>query len=338
MSALILPKDRLTDFLSLLHEYTLWAPVRRDTVTLFEVIKDPKNTPVDLEHQASLAKRSIFPQSEELFSFDQSGILNDASKEGLKENIIFGIRPCDARSFRIMDPVFEGTMPDPYYLNRRQRTVLVGIACREPFANCFCTSLGGNPFSQEGLDLILTELDGRFFVEVLSEKGKEIVEKTASVFTPASAEDGKQREDLAKRSESAIKRKVDLEGITEKLNGIFEHPVWRQMASKCTACGICTYTCPTCYCFDMQDETTLRKGRRVRNWDSCMFAEYTLHASGHNPRPTRAERLRNRIYHKFKFNVDNFGTFGCVGCGRCISLCPFNVDLIENLSTIKSLA
>ena len=85
----------------------------------------------------------------------------------------------------------------------------------------------------------------------------------------------------------------------------------------------------------MQDETTAKKGRRIRIWDSCMFPEYTLHASGHNPRPTRAERLKNRIYHKFKFNIDNFGVASCVGCGRCIALCPANVDLIENLSAIK---
>ena len=122
-----------------------------------------------------------------------------------------------------------------------------------------------------------------------------------------------------------------------KLNGIFDHPIWKQFASKCIGCGICTYSCPTCYCFDMQDEASFKKGRRVRTWDSCMFAEYTLHASGHNPRQNKNDRLKNRIYHKFKFNVDNFGKFSCVGCGRCITLCPVNVDLIENLSAIKEL-
>jgi ferredoxin len=337
MGTLILQKDKLKDFLSSLDEYTLWAPVQKDTITLFEVIKDPKNVSLDLKHQAKIPKEAVFPQTELLFSFDKDGIIKKTDSREMKESIVFGIRPCDARSFLILDPVFEGAIPDPYYLSRRNKAILVGLTCTEPFSNCFCTSLGGNPFSQKGLDLIFTELNGKFYVEVVTEKGKKIIDKTSSLFTAASTEDTKQREELAQASESKIKRQINLNGIPEKLAMIFEHPFWKQIATKCIGCGICTYTCPTCYCFDIQDEPTLRKGRRVRIWDSCMFGEYTLHASGHNPRPTRAERLKNRIYHKFKFNVDNFGVPGCVGCGRCISLCPFNVDLIESLSAIKSI-
>jgi ferredoxin len=337
MNPLILPQDKLKDFLSSLSEYVLWAPVQRDTVTLFEVIKDPQNTPVDLKHQVHNIKKTTFPQTEELFTFDRNGIVQNTDSPEMKESIIFGIRPCDARSFLILDPIFEQDFPDPYYLNRRNRTVFIGLTCREPFSNCFCTSLGSTPFSQEGTDLLFTELNGKFFVEVVTEKGKKIIEKTSALLTNATAEEIKQKGELAQASAGRITRQITLEGIPEKLAKIFEHPVWKQMATKCTGCGICTYTCPTCYCFDIQDESTLRKGRRVRIWDSCMFGEYTLHASGHNPRPTRAERLKNRIYHKFKFNVDNFRTVGCVGCGRCTSLCPVNEDLLENLSTIKSI-
>jgi len=335
MGFFVLQKDKLNDFLASLKEYEVWAPVQNGTTTLFEVIKDFQNLSLDLKHQVLISKSAVFPQTESLFTFDRNAHPQATNLEKKKETIIFGIRPCDAQSFQLLDPVFEGDIPDPYYLNRRNNAILIGIACSEPFLNCFCTSVGGNPFSKEPLDLLFTELDSVFYIEVITEKGKKIIDKTSTLCAPASSDERKQKEQMAHTSESKIKRKIDLNHIPEKLTGIFEHPIWKKLAMKCIGCGICTYTCPTCYCFDIQDETRARKGRRVRVWDSCMFTEYTLHASGHNPRPTRGERLRNRIYHKFKFNIDNFGVVGCVGCGRCITLCPVNVDLIENLSAIK---
>ena len=335
MDSYILQKEKLNNFLDSLKEYEIWAPVQKDTTTLFEVIGDFQNIFLDLKHQAIISKSSVFPQTETFFTFDKNGTPVEKDPKEEKDTIVFGIRPCDARSFNLLDPVFEGDFPDPYYLNRRNKAVLIGVACIEPLLNCFCTSIGGNPFSKEGLDLLFTELNGYFHIEVITDKGKTIIDKSSSHLTQAKAEDIKEKEQLAKASEGKIKRQIDLDGIPERLSTIFEHTIWKQFASKCIGCGICTYSCPTCYCFDMQDESSARKGKRVRTWDSCMFAEYTLHASGHNPRPTRTERLRNRIYHKFKFNIDNFGVPSCVGCGRCISLCPVNVDLIENLSAIK---
>jgi len=335
MDSYILQKENLNNFLASLEEYDVWAPVQKDTSTLFVIVKDFQNISLDLKHQAIISKSAVFPQTETFFTFDKNGTPVEKDPKEEKDTIVFGIRPCDARSFNLLDPVFEGDFPDPYYLNRRNKAVLIGIACIEPFTNCFCTSIGGNPFSKEGLDLLFTELNGSFHIEVITEKGKKIIDKTSPHSTQASVEDIKQKEQLAKTSESKIKRQINLDGIAEKLSTISEHTIWKQFASKCIGCGICTYSCPTCYCFDMQDETTAKQGRRIRIWDSCMFPEYTFHASGHNPRPTRAERLKNRIYHKFKFNIDNFGVASCVGCGRCIALCPANVDLIENLSAIK---
>jgi ferredoxin len=337
MDTYVLQKDKLQDFLASLQEYEICAPVQKGTTTLFETIKDFQNTSLDLNHQAKISKDAIFPQTEPLFTFERNGTPKETDLEEKRDNIIFAIRPCDARSFSLLDPVFKGDFPDPYYLNRKNKAVLIGIACTEPFINCFCTSIEGNPFSKDGLDLLFTELNGSFYIEVITEKGKKITDKASTLLTPSSAEESKQKEKLKQASEGKIKRQIDLKGIPEKLTGIFEHPIWQQFAMKCIGCGICTYSCPTCYCFDMQDEITARKGRRVRIWDSCMFAEYTIHASGHNPRPTKSERLKNRIYHKFKFNVDNFTVFSCVGCGRCITLCPVNVDLIENLLAIKKL-
>ncbi len=336
MTTYSLPKEKLPDFLNALSDFEIWAPVQKDTSTLFEVIGDPANAPLNLENQPVISKKAIFPQTEPLFSYDMKGTITEPDIPNTKHTFIFGIRPCDARSFTLLDPVFEGDIPDPYYLSRRRSAVLAGIACTQPFLNCFCTSIGGNPFSTEGLDLLFIECnESLFFIEVITDQGQKVIDKASSLFSSPSGEETKKAEQLREQATAKIKRQIDLTGVPDKLSGLFEHPIWKQFASKCIGCGICTYSCPTCYCFDMQDETTFKQGRRVRTWDSCMFPEYTLHASGHNPRETRAERFRNRIYHKFKFNVDNFKAYSCVGCGRCITLCPVNIDLIEYLSSIK---
>jgi ferredoxin len=332
MTTYTLPKDKLPDFLSALSDYEIWAPVKKGPATLFDRLDDLKDVDLDLENQPVISKKAVFPQSEPLFTYDRKGEVTEPDLDSRKDTLVFGLRPCDARSFTLLDPVFEGDVPDPYYHARRSKTALLGIACTDPFVNCFCTSIGGSPFSKEGLDLLFIDNGDSFTVEVITETGKEITGKASSLLSPASAESSEQ---LAQAATDKINRHIDLTGIPEKLASLFEHPVWKEFASKCIGCGICTYSCPTCYCFDMQDETTLKQGRRVRTWDSCMFAEYTLHASGHNPRATRTERFRNRIYHKFKFNVDNFNSYSCVGCGRCISLCPVNIDLIDYLSRVK---
>ncbi len=340
MKSYLLHQDKLGDFLKTLDEYRVFAPVKRDTVTVLQVYQNPQDTPLDLASQPQITKKSIFPHTEELFKFDKGAAIADSSKSLLSnKTVVFGIRPCDAVSFLTIDPVFDNDFPDPYYINRRKSTILIALACNKSFANCFCTSLGKSPFSTEGVDVLFVDLGSKFLVEPVSEKAEDIIKKTSSILEPATDEDIEEKQRIAESASKSVKRSIDLKGMPEKLSELFEHPVWKELSSKCTGCGICTYTCPTCYCFDIQDEAAMHnRGRRVRIWDSCMYDEYTRHASGHNPRPTRTERLKNRIYHKFKYHVDNVGMFGCVGCGRCISLCPFNVDLIETLTAVKSIA
>lgn len=335
MSSYLLPREQLNTFLAALKDCQLWLPVRREGRCIFEPVADPATTSPDLEQQPVTAKRAVFPQTELLFTFDTKAGVQEDFLQGLPETLLFGIRPCDARAFTLLDPVFESPLPDPYYLSRRSRAVMIGIACVKPFPNCFCTSIGGDPFGRAGLDLLFTEGDNAFFIEVITERGKTLLHEAASLLMPAEEKDLERNRQQCLDARTLITRHPDTGCIPEKLSSLFEHRLWKQYADRCIGCGICTYSCPTCYCFDMQDEAVATRGRRVRTWDSCMFPEYTLHASGHNPRPTRTERFRNRIYHKFKFNQDNFGALSCVGCGRCISLCPVNIDLIECLAAIK---
>jgi ferredoxin len=127
----------------------------------------------------------------------------------------------------------------------------------------------------------------------------------------------------------AVRSKARTEGLPEKLTHLFDHPVWERIHETCIGCGTCTYLCPTCHCFDISDEKFGSDQARVRLWDSCMYTLFTLHASGHNPRPTGKERMRQRVMHKFNYTVKNWGDIFCVGCGRCVRDCPVNLDIRE---------
>jgi ferredoxin len=149
----------------------------------------------------------------------------------------------------------------------------------------------------------------------------------------------KDRERLAKvkkQAEEKIKSKVVIEGLEEKLDKIFDSPFWDRVHQRCLGCAICTYLCSTCHCFALLDERVNSREQRVRSWDSCMFPDFTLEASGHNPRISNRERMRQRVMHKFNYFVKNFGETACVGCGRCIQNCPVNIDIREIIEEIEN--
>ena len=258
----------------------------------------------------------------------------------VKPQVIFGTRPCDAEAFAILDPLFGGQFQDPYYLETRSKTLIIGLACNTPGRNCFCTSRGNGsgPGSSKGMDIIFTDLGDKYFVESVTEKGEKVIEDTAKLFSKPSKDDEKNKNKLNKEAVAQVKREMKLEGKREKLANLFESDYWAEIYQKCLGCGICTYLCPTCHCFDITDEVQGKKGQRVRTWDSCMFPEYTVHASGYNPRPSRKNRLRNRVYHKYRNYIENFGLVQCCGCGRCINYCPVNVDIINIINDLEGVS
>ncbi|MDP7078440.1 MAG: 4Fe-4S dicluster domain-containing protein [Candidatus Undinarchaeales archaeon] len=326
----VLKKDRLDELITKLG-YEVIAPVRKGTTVSFETVSKASDIAWDYANSVVPPKKIFFPQTEELFAFDGKTIA-ERTPETIKR-MVLGIRPCDARSFAILDPLFTKDFKDPYYIRRRENTVLVGLACAIPGRNCFCTSLGAGPFDTTGLDLLLVDMGDRFLVRSVTEKGKTLLTENEELFEEATDEAG-TADEIRERAESAIKRTVDVSGLPEKLKTLFDHPVWEDMAQTCLGCYNCTYLCPTCHCFDIQDEVRGRKGRRIRVWDSCSNPEYTLHGSGYNPRPGRKNRMRNRILHKYQYYPDNFGVIACVGCGRCASNCPVGLSIVEELSTL----
>jgi len=338
MDTLLLPKEKLKDFLKSIStgEAQLIAPVAKDGITRFEHIEDIDSAELDLDDYTATTKKVMFPQTETLFAFRQTGD-GAAFEEGgdVPRTVVFGIRPCDAKSFVVLDPLFSKDFDDPYYMKRRAASVIIGHACKEPTNRCFCPSVAGSPSGTEGMDLLLTDIDDGYFVQVVTDKGREVIDGTKELFGEATGDHKAMKESADKEALSRIRRQVDMKNLYEKLPGAFDHPIWKEIGNKCIGCGICTYNCPTCHCFDIQDEGTEYEGRRIRVWDACMYPEFTVHASGENPRHDRSARIRNRMMHKFSYYPLNLGYIGCVGCGRCIEMCPVNEDLIDILNRVR---
>jgi ferredoxin len=336
--ARLLAEEKIPALLKRLRKsFRVFAPVQvSDTVVRFQELSADARLVFD--KQATMPpKEAIFPQTELLLSYTYAKDAEDLTRSTIrlnyqveaKQTLLFGARPCDVRGLAIFDAVFtQGRWQDPSVKARRDALTIYTLLCDQPENTCFCTSVGGNPSATEGSDLALTPVSGGYIAEAITEKGEAILQDEA--FT--SAKD-KQVKEVRKARDSVRKQKeLPLKTIDQQILKLFSTAFWERVSAPCISCGACTYCCPTCYCFTITDEPAGMSGERIRTWDSCMFCQYTLEASGHNPRPTKAERYRNRIGHKFSYHPTNYkGQFGCSGCGRCIKACPVSLDIRQVL-------
>ncbi len=334
MSEVIIPKDELASFVGrLLESYEVFAPVARGGMYLFERISAADEADLSYKNTRLSPKGAFLPQSERMFEFtvapgkEESGILKEAPKE-FRERVLLGLRPCDAQAFKLVDVNFiTKEYTDPWWARRREKAILVGLGCNEPRSTCFCTSTGGGPFSEKGLDVLLYDLGESFLARAVTEKGEQIV-SFCSGKAPGESLKSKARE-LEAAARAKIRKSLPVDKLKEKdLLELFNGKFWEKIEFACINCGTCTFVCPTCWCFDIQDEVYKNDGDRLRNWDSCMFPIFTLHGSGHNPRAQKVQRVRQRFMHKLKYYVDKYGNgVACVGCGRCVVSCPVNIDI-----------
>ncbi len=315
------------------------APMKAEDEVLFRVLEAGEKPLIEFANAKNAPKNFLFPRTETLLKFTRTGkgmVFAGDQKDG-GETLLFGVRPCDARSFTLLDMLFDQEKyRDPYYLDKREKTTVVALGCvRPPYTTCFCTSVGGAPLSSEGVDILLMDLGEAYLAEFLTPKGEALREAFGG--TPAGEAEEKQKETIATQAAEEIRSRIPAREIKPILDARFEDPFWNTLHQKCLACGTCTYLCPTCHCFDISDEVKRADGIRIRNWDSCMFPMFTKETSGHNPRPSQKERWRQRVMHKFRYYVDNFGAIACVGCGRCVMACPVNLDIRKVVADIAKL-
>jgi sulfhydrogenase subunit beta (sulfur reductase) len=309
----------------------LVAPRDVDGHVLYRPVASGDEILFDYERPELSAKDYLLPATEVLLRIEKQG--NEVKQEEIlpdRKQVIFGLRPCDAHGFAAIDALFlEQDPPDRYYQHHRERTVLVGLACPQMWEGCFCTSVGGAPDNAAHLDVLLRAMDGGYAVEAVTEKGTALLKglktEERKGDPPPSAADA----ELVEVADPARWRQL------------FEDKLWMRHGERCLSCRICTYVCPTCRCFDVTDRVVEEQGgvtriERIRAWDACTSTNYRRAAGGHNSRPTKPGRIRNRFFCKFCYYPEDFGPLGCVGCGRCIVSCPVDIDITEVMRDVAA--
>ncbi|MCB2060055.1 MAG: 4Fe-4S dicluster domain-containing protein [Novosphingobium sp.] len=288
-------------------------------------------------------KQFLFPPVETMWHAqrDEDGAMTCSAPSRPKEKFAFvGVRACEIHAIAIQDRVFrEGPFADNAYASRRQDAFIIAVNCGQAGATCFCSSMGTGPRADGGFDLALTELleggDHRFLVEIGSEAGAAIME--AVPHAPASSEQVEAAAAIVEETANRMGRSLETDGLKELLQGNLDHPRWNDVADRCLTCGNCTMVCPTCFCTTVEDHSDLenRTAERVRKWDSCFTLDFS-YIHGGSVRTTTHSRYRQWMTHKLANWIDQFGTSGCVGCGRCITWCPTGIDLTEEAAAIRA--
>jgi ferredoxin len=237
----------------------------------------------------------------------------------------------------ILDRVLLGEPADAVYAARRRGALVVAVSCSDPAETCFCGSMGCGPHATAGFDLALTELAGeapRFVLECGSERGAGLASRLGA--TPAADADLEAAVLVHARAEAALTRQLELPGLKQLLEQRYDDPLWDEVARRCLACGNCTLVCPTCFCTAIDDVTDLtgREAERRRRWDTCFGTEFS-YIHGGSVRTSRASRYRQWLTHKLAAWQDQFGTPGCVGCGRCIAWCPAAIDITAEAAALR---
>jgi len=265
----------------------------------------------------------LLPARETLLKFTAGDI---PRAEPVLENtprVIIGVHPYDIRAIELLDVVFMATNPDPNYIARRQNSLIIGVDCLHPSPRNFSPCMGTN-MAEHGFDLLLTDVGNRYVVTIGSQKGIDLLEKYANVGDATNNDIAKQK--LA-RDEALAKCDYKLncpkERIPKLLEENYDDAYWEKRSSTCLSCGSCVMVCPTCFCFDVQDDMALnlKDGERIRQWDGCMLVDFAKVATGENFRHDKTGRFRHRIFRKGKYVLERFGKMGCVGCGRCTTAC-----------------
>jgi sulfhydrogenase subunit beta (sulfur reductase) len=282
-------------------------------------------------------KQFLFPPKTEIFALRKANNHWEASTPETKTPAyaFIGVRACELAAIQIQDKAFlRSDFNDPIYRARRERVFILTVNCMYPAGTCFCVSMGTGPRAKDGFDLSLTELEDVFLLTIGSEVARNLLEgipfELASAFLLRNADQGLER------AASQMGRKLDISNLPDLILNNLDHPHWQEVGLRCLSCTNCTQVCPTCFCWDATDEMSLdgKETHRERVWDSCFNPGYSYQAGG-NTRPTIRSRYRQWLSHKLGTWKQQYGTLGCVGCGRCITWCPAEIDLTKEIPMLQ---
>lgn len=330
-------KDYSVFLTSLISKYELIGPKKiKDDIYDFLPIKDLNE--IDINYKKTTlppAKKLLFPSIEELLSYKFDEKINIAPVNKSGEKILFGINSWDLNGVNFLDRIFTTDFIDENYMEKRNKLIIIGMDT-EPDENNFACQMNSESVNS-GFDLFLSDLGDRYFVRIATSMGNELLSKYA-VVTEAAEKDFADYDKFLKDYRKKFKSKVDIEDFHENFEISYgKNQLWDKLSKNCFSCGSCNLVCPTCFCFNVKDDMkiNLKEGIKSREWDSCMIPDYGLVTGGHNFRPTRSNRLKQRYRCKLKTFVDKFGVFSCVGCGRCIEACLAKINICEDINSIQ---
>lgn len=336
MKILKLPKEKLDLFASVVQQFgEVHGPVEQNGKYVFKPLRRWSEVRLDYNRTILPPKKYFLPPRETLFRYREGEGYIPCAKSVGKRIILFGVHACDVYALNILDQVFSGKYDDPYYQARRKSVAVIGIDCT-PDRHCFCRSMRAD-FVDHGFDLFFFDVGDYYHTLVGTAFGDDMVLATAPLFEPVNQDDIDQYKRRSYSKRQAFELDVEIRDLPEIFEMEYESGIWDKLGEKCLSCGSCSMVCPTCYCYDVNDDVEVgsRDGNRMRSWDSCLFATHALVAAGENFRRTRASRIKFRYYHKQRGFVAEYGRPSCVGCGRCIEACPVHIDISEVINELR---
>jgi ferredoxin len=321
---------------------TLYLPIEGGGQTAFAPWRAGADVQLDRVNTDLSVKGLFFPQTEDIAFFKREGkkISVLPSSDPDEPFAVFGVRACDVRGLEVLDKVFldDPAHMDTFYKGRRENGALIALACSSPAETCFCGAFGVDLAEPSG-DVAAWIVDNTLYWEAKTQRGERLTEAVRPVMAEqsgTSAVDASKkaaRDALAAAPLASLKDSLSAWGANDMLT-LFSSPLWANLSMSCVGCGTCTYVCPTCQCYDVQDFDTGHGVTRFRCWDSCMYSDFTLMASG-NPRKTQLERFRQRFMHKLVYFPEKYGgMFSCTGCGRCLSKCPVSMNIAKVIKAV----
>ena len=320
----------LLDFLA--GSMNVFAPVTEDGLTLLKRWSGQELAQEYINPENSL-KDILYPQTEEIMAF--RGGYDDLSISPAappSRQLVWGTRPCDAVALAKTARVFEeGEFTDENYRALRAATTIVTAACSRSGPHCFCRAVEVSPADARGSDVMVYPQADELLLEAVTDKGEKLLADIGEFLSEATSEEGQR---ARRRCDETTVEHDEATG-TALSQDVFENPYWESLATRCLSCGICTYICPTCYCFTLFDRVRGKEGKRLRGWDSCQFEDFAVMAGGHNPRPSVKERIRQRFMHKLSYFPARYGELHCVGCGRCVAKCPVGLHILGVITDVE---
>ncbi len=336
MQTLRIESDLLPDLLEALKKWgSVWAPVERGegAFSLEELDEVDRARPEALRTIIPFKKLLLRPRFS-MMRRAKGRQLEESRDNDRGPTVLFGAHACDIHALGILDMLYLTDFVDPYYKRNREDLMVIGYGCW-PDGKCFCQSLNIST-ADEGFDIFLAPLEGRHIVKVGTSRGDDVVRANPGLFEPATAQDTKDYLIRLRERERAFTLDLNVTDLPYVLELKKDDPVWDELGRKCLCCGSCSMVCPTCSCFNVFDEIQGDgDAERIRTWDACLYRDYAMVAGGHSFREDRADRVRNRYYHKQESFVREFGMPSCVGCGRCIDNCPTGINVVDVFQYVR---